>query len=901
MVATDQPNLVVHNSVAPSLHSNCAHQINFVKLNLKCPPPPSFSRTVYHYARANSENFKKCLQQFDWTSQIGSIDNPSEQVNFFDETFLNVANNFIPHNEKKFFPRDPPWFTKPCRALYNQYHRKFSRYAKRGYKPEEKPAVDALRDSYAELVSKEKDTYLSNLGSKVSDPRTGVKKYWTCLKRLLNNKSKSCIPPILDNGIFITDIKQKCILFNSFFHKQCTIFETTSNLPLFQRKTQKSLKSIEITPNQITKYIRMIQAHKAHGFDGISAKMLRLADNSITLPLSIIYKNCLSKGVFPNKWKKANVIPVYKKNEKNLTTNYRPISLLPLCGKIFEKIIYDSLYTYINENKFISDDQSGYRRGDSTIKQLITITNEIHKTFDQGNELRAVFLDISKAFDRVWHEGLIFKLKQLGIECEAIAIIESFLKDRVQRVTIDGQISDWQPIAAGVPQGSILGPLLFLVYINDLSEVVKSNVKIFADDTFIYRVVDSNSTQDINEDLASITRWAWQWKFQFNPTLKKQAVEILFSNKSEKSTHLPLIFNGIPVKKVSETMHLGVKLDESLSYKSHLEEKIAKSNQIVGCMIQLKKWLAYHVLEVIYKLYVRPNLDYGDVLYHKENPKKGEISYHEDDPVRDEKVFEFSSKVPLLQKVEEIQYKAARIITGAWQSSPKRELYKILGWESLNQRRILRKLTILHETLINKHPSHLFEIIKSNIYPNDSRLGGRLLMKEIHCKKMQYHKEFLPSTIKDWNFLDFSIRESKTKAVFKQKLLNAIRPKKSPYFGLFSNAEVRYLTMLRLKLSPLNAHKSHHNFQNIDEFCTVCGCTESTEHYLLSCPSYRLSRTIMFTNISRIMNEDVSILPPSVKVELLLYGKKEMTFDQNTLVLKETAKFIKKSKRLDSM
>ena len=167
-------------------------------------------------------------------------------------------------------------------------------YENRGYKPEEKPAVDALRDSYTELVSKEKETYLSNLGSKVSDPRTGVKKYWTCLKRLLNNKSKSCIPPILDNGIFLTDIKQKCFLFNSFFHKQCSIFETTSNLPLFQKKTQKSLKSIEITPNQITKYIRMIQAHKAHGFDGISAKMLRLADNSITLPLSIIFKNCLS-------------------------------------------------------------------------------------------------------------------------------------------------------------------------------------------------------------------------------------------------------------------------------------------------------------------------------------------------------------------------------------------------------------------------------------------------------------------------------------------------------------------------------------------------------------------------------------------------------------------------------
>ena len=119
----------------------------------------------------------------------------------------------------------------------------------------------------------------------------------------------------------------------------------------------------------------------------------------------------------------------------------------------------------------------------------------------------------------------------------------------------------------------------------------------------------------------------------------------------------------------------------------------------------------------------------------KKIPKEGEISYHEDDPVRDETVFEFSSKVPILQKVEEIQYKAARIITGAWQSSRKRELYKILGWESPNQPRILRKLTILLATLINKYLSHLFEIIKSDIYSNDSRLGGRLLLKEIHCKK----------------------------------------------------------------------------------------------------------------------------------------------------------------------
>ena len=157
------------------------------------------------------------------------------------------------------------------------------------------------------------------------------------------------------------------------------------------------------------------------------------------------------------------MIPIHKKNAKDIVSNYRPISLLPLCGKIFEKVIYDSLYEYIYKNKFISDKQSGYKRGDSTVKQLISITNEIHKAFDEGKEIRAVFLDISRAFDRVWHEGLIFKLRQIGIEGSAIKIIQSFLENREQRVAIDGFSSEWVQISAGVPQGSILRPLLFLI------------------------------------------------------------------------------------------------------------------------------------------------------------------------------------------------------------------------------------------------------------------------------------------------------------------------------------------------------------------------------------------------------------------------------------------------------
>ena len=177
---------------------------------------------------------------------------------------------------------------------------------------------------------------------------------------------------------------------------------------------------------------------------------------------------------------------------------------------------------------------------------MLSITHEIPKAFDSSQEIRAVFLDISRAFDRVWHAGLIFKLQQIGIEGEIISILSSFLSDREQRVILDGQFSDWAKIEAGVPQGSILGPILFLIYINDIIEIVDSNIKIFADDTFIFRTADQQSTEILTNDLNKISIWANKWKMVFNPDISKQAVEVIFSNKRSPSNFEPLVFAGIP-------------------------------------------------------------------------------------------------------------------------------------------------------------------------------------------------------------------------------------------------------------------------------------------------------------------------------------------------------------------
>ena len=177
-------------------------------------------------------------------------------------------------------------------------------------------------------------------------------------------------------------------------------------------------------------------------------------------------------------WKLANVITIFKKGYKQLIKNYRSISLLPICGKIFEKIIINNLYNYLNTNNLITKNQSGFRPGDSTTNQLLYLVNEIHLAFDDPKslEVRAVFLDIPKAFDKVWHDGLLFKLNQNGINGSLLKLFENYLHNRKQRVVLNGSYSDYSSIESGVPQVSVLGPLLFLVYINHLEKNIKSNI-----------------------------------------------------------------------------------------------------------------------------------------------------------------------------------------------------------------------------------------------------------------------------------------------------------------------------------------------------------------------------------------------------------------------------------------
>ena len=272
----------------------------------------------------------------------------------------------------------------------------------------------------------------------------------------------------------------------------------------------------------------------------------------------------------------------------------------------------------------------------------------IHEFFsnfdcDPPKDIRAVFLDISKAFDKIWLPGLIFKIKSFGISGDLLELIKNFLSNRFQRVVLNGQTSEWGKINAGVPQGSILGLLFFLIYINDLTDGTSSIVKRFADGTSLFSVVQNknNSASQLNNDLNKVSDWAYTWKMSFNPDPSKQAQEVIFSRKYTKEDHPPIYFNDIPVTETTVQKYIGMCLDEKLSYNTHIKEKLSKVYKGIGLLRNLPSKPPRQALVAIYKVFIRTHLDYGDIVYDKPNNET------------------------FINKIERARYDAALAITGA--------------------------------------------------------------------------------------------------------------------------------------------------------------------------------------------------------------------------------------------
>ena len=233
-----------------------------------------------------------------------------------------------------------------------------------------------------------------------------------------------------------------------------------------------------------------------------------------------------------------------------------------------------------------------------------------------SREICHVFLDISKAFDKVWHEGLLFKLKQNRISGQILNLLTSYLDKRKQRVLLNDYESHWAIVESGVPQGSVLGPLLFLIYINDLEKGIKSKIKFFADDTSLFSIVTDPTltASELNYDLKLIEQWAYLWKMSFNPDPNKQAIEVCFSHKINSPTHTPLYFNNHEVCSAAHHKHLDLILDSKLTFAKHISQKISIAGKGIGIIKYMLSYGPTKTLDQIYKIFVRPHMDYCDIM-----------------------------------------------------------------------------------------------------------------------------------------------------------------------------------------------------------------------------------------------------------------------------------------------
>ena len=476
----------------------------------------------------------------------------------------------------------------------------------------------------------------------------------------------------------------------------------------------------------------------------------------------------------------------------------------------------------------------------------------------------------------------MFKLKQNGVSGKLLSFFKSYLSNRKQRVALNGFYSDLAEIESGVPQGSVLGPLLFLVYINDLENGIKSNVKFFADDTMLYSIVKDPllSAADLNHDLEKINQWAKQWKMAFNPDPNKQANEVLFSCKTKKVDHPPLFFNGFPVVQVKETKHLGLILQFNLNFVKHLIEKMKKAKQIIGIMKHLNYLLPFKTLNQMYKSLVRPHLDYCDIIYHipqTVRPPPEGISLHHQ-----------------MESIEKIQYQAALAVTGSWQGTDRVKLYEELGWESLTDRRLSRRILQVHKIVDGKTPSYLREKLpqRRNVLINLPNV-----FHEIKYGTDRYLNSFFPDATKNWNNIITDFKDLPSFEDLKKHLFSLYRPVAKPIFDIH-NPHLRHIFQLRVGLSHLRQHKKCHKFADtLSDKCPCKNGVEDTPHFLITCPFYSTHRKVMFTSVETLLQKhDLSF---TNSVEVLLYGHPLLNASENGLILLATLEFITKTEQFE--
>lgn len=491
------------------------------------------------------------------------------------------------------------------------------------------PKDDTILNSYNEQRNKTKKMikiaketyYLTLFQNSSSDP----KQMWEIINSLGLNKFKdsTTLPKLKITTDLITDGREVCNVFNEFFSSigadlanniPSSYHCNTGNILMYNQNHIHSLTLSEFAPcdcDEVAKIIDHLDSNTSTGLDGICTKTIKSLKNLLVDRLTLCINVCLARGVFPDSLKIAKVSPIYKTGSRSDPGNYRPVSVLPVISKIFERILYNRLNAYLTDKNFLIDQQYGFRPKSSTLTAAVDLVTKIKTHIDQKNFALGIFIDLKKAFDTVSHQKLLQKLNNIGITGTAHDMFTSYLSNRKQVVKIVNFTSSIKNVTYGIPQGSIIGPLMFLIYINNIASIgLTGHLTLYADDTclFYFDKDISDIINDAQRDLDILNEWL---KYNLLTVNTSKTSFMIFCNKNKQIPEFtPLTINNDKLKQSHLEKYLGLWIDDKLTWKPHIEHVKSKLTSLLGALRKVTKCIPRKVRYVIYNSLVKSHLEY---------------------------------------------------------------------------------------------------------------------------------------------------------------------------------------------------------------------------------------------------------------------------------------------------
>ena len=498
---------------------------------------------------------------------------------------------------------------------------------------------------------------------------------------------------------------------------------------------------VRFTVDVIREKLIKLQENKSPGPDGIHPMILKQCAEELALPLSIIFQESFDTAQLPSDWKSANISSIYKKGSKQEASNYRPVSLTSVLCKVMESILKDHVTEFLLEKQWLSTSQHGFMAGRSCLTNLLEAFEAWTRLLDEGHGIDVIFLDYKKAFDTVPHKRLLVKLKQLGLPVKVIAWIRDFLTGRQMRVMMQGSFSDWVRVISGVPQGSVLGPLLFLIFVNDLPQWVTNSMKMFADDTKIWTVIDGpEDSKRLQEDLDTLMKWSQSWLLKFNP----EKCKVMHIGHTYPTQYV-MIDNGIQcmLGETTEEKDLGVTVTSDLKPGRQCTLSAKKAMSVLGLIKRTFKRIDADDFKILYNCYVRPHLEYCIQAW---------CPYL----VKD------------IQCLERVQRRATKLVVGM-KHLPYQDRLSRLGIYSLDKRRLRGDLIEMYKLLSGKENvdySQFFQLAPSsyNLRGHSQKLFVQ--RSRLNCRKFFFSQR----SVNEWNRLPAEIVEAPSVNSFKNRL-----------------------------------------------------------------------------------------------------------------------------------